>query len=60
MDRRRFKLLKRAYVEARYSASFVIDAEDLDAVASSVKQLRDIVEALCHECLARLRTDAGV
>ncbi|RIV92734.1 HEPN domain-containing protein [Aurantiacibacter xanthus] len=60
LDRRRFELLKRAYVEARYSASFVIDADDLDAVASSVKQLRDIVEALCHERLALLRTDAGI
>ncbi|ROT95389.1 HEPN domain-containing protein [Altererythrobacter sp. FM1] len=60
LDRRRFELLKRAYVEARYSASYVIDAEDLDAVASSVKQLRDIVETLCHERLALLRADAGI
>ena len=60
LDRRRFELLKRAYVEARYSASYVIDAENLDAVASSVKQLRDIVEVLCHERLTLLRADAGV
>ena len=31
LDRRRFELLKRAYVEARYSASYEIGTEDLQA-----------------------------
>lgn len=59
-DRRRFELLKRAYVEARYSASYVIGADDLDAVAASVTRLRDIVETLCRERLALLRANAGL
>ncbi len=55
VDRRRFELLKRAYVEARYSSSYEVAADDLDALASSVKNLRSIVEVLCLERLAELR-----
>lgn len=58
IDRRRFELLKRAYVEARYSASYSIEVEDLEAIAASVRQLRDIVDTLCRERLEALRTDA--
>jgi len=57
-DRRRFELLKRAYVEARYSPSYEIGADDLDALASSVRALRDIVEYLCAERLEILRDEA--
>ncbi|OYY88555.1 MAG: DNA-binding protein [Sphingomonas sp. 28-66-16] len=60
IDRRRFELLKRAYVEARYSPSYEIGAEDLDALAGSVKRLRDVVEVLCVERLAELRTAADL
>ena len=60
IDRRRFELLKRAYVEARYSPSYEISIEDLDELAASVKRLRDIVEQLCTERLAELRADAGL
>jgi len=59
IDRRRFELLKRAYVEARYSPSYEISIDDLDALSASVKQLREIVEQLCLERLADLRADAG-
>lgn len=58
-DRRRFELLKRAYVEARYSPSYEISIEDLDALALAVKQLRDIVEALSLEQLELLRSEAS-
>lgn len=58
IDRRRFELLKRAYVEARYSPSYEIGVDDLDALAASVRQLRDIVEALGLEQLRQLRADA--
>jgi predicted nucleotidyltransferase/HEPN domain-containing protein len=54
-DRRRFELLKRAYVEARYSPSFEINADDLDALADRVSQLQEIVDALCVERLGELR-----
>lgn len=60
VDRRRFELLKRAYVEARYSPSYDIGTDDLDALAESVKHLRDIVEQLCLERLAELRAAANL
>jgi predicted nucleotidyltransferase/HEPN domain-containing protein len=58
-DRARFERLKRAYVEARYSASYSITTEDLDALAASVARLRDIVEEVCRERLAELKADAA-
>ncbi len=58
VDRRRFELLKRAYVEARYSPSYAISADDLDALAASVERLRKIVETLCRERLETLREAA--
>ena len=59
IDRRRFERLKRAYVEARYSASYSITTEDLDALASSVTRLRDIVDEVCRERLAELKLEAA-
>jgi predicted nucleotidyltransferase/HEPN domain-containing protein len=59
VDRRRFELLKRAYVEARYSPNYAITAADLDALASSVERLRQIVETLCRERLVSPREAAG-
>jgi hypothetical protein len=58
-DRRRFELLKRAYVEARYSASYAIDAEDLAALGASVERLRDIVSDVCQKRLTELRNEAS-
>jgi predicted nucleotidyltransferase/HEPN domain-containing protein len=58
-DRARFERLKRAYVEARYSASYAITTEDLDALATSIARLRDIVEDVCHERLADLEAEAA-
>lgn len=55
LDRRRFELLKRAYVEARYSPNFEIGAEDLQALASAVKKLRDLVAVLAKQRLEELR-----
>jgi len=60
IERRRFELLKRAYVEARYSASYEIGSDDLDALSQSVRRLRDIVEAVSLERVASLREAAGV
>jgi predicted nucleotidyltransferase/HEPN domain-containing protein len=58
-DRARFERLKRAYVEARYSAGYSITTEDLDALAASVLRLRDIVERVCRERLAELEAEAA-
>ena len=58
VDRRRFELLKRAYVEARYSPTYAIGADDLDALVRSVTDLRAIVETLGRERLVELRQAA--
>lgn len=55
IDRRRFELLKRAYVEARYSASYVITAEDLTALMRSIGKLRNSVAEIGSEHLAALK-----
>lgn len=60
LDRRRFELLKRAYVEARYSRNYEIGRDDLDALTRSVRQLRDIVGAVSRERLDELRRAAGL
>jgi predicted nucleotidyltransferase/HEPN domain-containing protein len=59
IDRRRFELLKRAYVEARYSPSYEIGADDLEALAAAANRLRDIVEQLCNERIEHLRREAA-
>jgi len=53
-DRRRFELLKRAYVEARYSEQFHISLEDLNALATTVVRLRETVEASGKRRLAAM------
>jgi predicted nucleotidyltransferase/HEPN domain-containing protein len=58
LDRRRFELTKRAYVEARYSASFEIGPDDLAAIAAAIRSLRDTVEAVSREWLEALREKA--
>ena len=59
LERRRFELLKRAYVEARYSANYEICRDDLDALTASVHRLRDLVEAVSRERLDELRQAAA-
>ena len=60
VDRRRFELAKRAYVEARYSAAYTIDNDDLQAIRSAVTMLRDTVETVSHEWLDGLRQNADL
>jgi predicted nucleotidyltransferase/HEPN domain-containing protein len=59
LDRSRFERLKRAYVEARYSPSYAINAEDLAALEASVDRLCEIVSAVSQERLAELRNLAS-
>lgn len=59
-DRRRFELLKRAYVEARYSASYEISEADLSALSVSVRALRDLVAEVSGERVEALRKAAGL
>jgi uncharacterized protein len=58
-DRARFERLKRAYVEARYSASYAVTDEDLDALAASIERLRGMVAGVCEERLAELESAAN-
>lgn len=58
LDRRRFELAKRAYVEARYSASYTISTEDLEAIAAAVSNLRDTVDAVSRAWLDELHQKA--
>lgn len=58
LDRRRFELLKRAYVEARYSTNYEIGPDDLDALMQSVQRLRDLVEQVSRERLETLEKAA--
>lgn len=60
LDRRRFQLLKRAYVEARYSTAYEISVDELYAILASVRTLRDIVERVSRERLSELREAAGL
>lgn len=57
-DRRRFELLKRAYVEARYSDQHDVDAEDLTLQLEAVVRLRDLVATASEERIAALARDA--
>jgi HEPN domain-containing protein/predicted nucleotidyltransferase len=50
--RRRFELLSRAYVEARYSPNYEISAEDLAWLVERVGVLKKLVEMSCMERLA--------
>jgi predicted nucleotidyltransferase/HEPN domain-containing protein len=59
IDRRRFELLKRAYVEARYSANYEIGADDLDALSDGVRRLRELVEERSGQWLDDLRRQAS-
>nr|WP_295237151.1 HEPN domain-containing protein [uncultured Brevundimonas sp.] len=60
IDKRRFETLKRAYVEARYSDQYEVSVEDLDALASSARRLRDLVAETCQARIRSLRAAAGV
>lgn len=53
-DRRRFELLEAAYVEARYSLTFAISREDLEALAGHVRELATRTEQACRERIAAL------
>jgi predicted nucleotidyltransferase/HEPN domain-containing protein len=60
LDRRRFELVKRAYVDARYSKNYEINSEDLTAITVAVSNLRDTIDAVSREWLETLRQKAGL
>jgi predicted nucleotidyltransferase/HEPN domain-containing protein len=52
LGRRRFELLSRAYVEARYSSEYTITTEELEWLTDRVKMLQQLVKQACEERLA--------
>ena len=55
MHRGRFQLLKRAYVEARYSEHYKISKEELLWLGKRVKLLQELTETLCKEKIASFK-----
>ena len=51
-EERLFKLLQRAYVEARYNDDFAVSKDDIDALTVRVERLRDITEKVCRDRIA--------
>lgn len=48
VSRRRYELLRQAYVHARYSPHYVITEEELRWIAGRVGELQRLVEAVCR------------
>jgi uncharacterized protein len=52
IQRRRFQLLKNAYIDARYSKHYKITKEELEWLAERVKYLQELTEKLCQAKIA--------
>ncbi|PZM14879.1 HEPN domain-containing protein [Rhizobium tubonense] len=51
IDRRRFELLSRAYVEARYSSKYTITIQELEWLIERVTILQQLVQEICGDPL---------
>jgi predicted nucleotidyltransferase/HEPN domain-containing protein len=56
-DRATYQLLKRAYVEARYSPHFAVTPEQLDWLEAGARRLHTLIEQACQERLAELKAE---
>ncbi len=56
-DNRCFELLRRAYVDARYSSHYKITAEELAWLSERVVALQQLVEQTCNERIVELRAN---
>jgi predicted nucleotidyltransferase/HEPN domain-containing protein len=54
-SQRSFELLRRAYVEARYSPHYKITAEELAWLGERVAVLQELVRTICEERIAALK-----
>lgn len=59
-DRRRFELLREAYVGARYKKEYDISAKDLETLAEYVRQLRDLTEVACRMRIAAIEGEPAI
>src|SRR6185503_6377573 len=57
-ERRLFNLLKKAYIDARYSKKYRITADELVTLGGWVRELGVLVERACREKLASLAVEA--
>jgi len=48
-DKRLFKLLQAAYVEARYNPKFIVTKEDIDALMPIIEKLLELTKQLCEK-----------
>jgi len=55
LQRRRFQLLKNAYIDARYSEHFDITTEELNWLAERVSILQKLTETLCKKKLSNYK-----
>ncbi len=53
VNQRLFKLLRKAYVDARYKPSYVITKEELTSLSQYVEELKSIGELICREKIER-------
>lgn len=53
-ERKRFELLRKAYVDARYKPSYSISAEELQWLANRVQQLQRLTEERCKDKITRV------
>lgn len=58
-EQRCFELLRRAYVDARYSRQYRITAEELAWLAERIEVLRGLVETACERRVDDLLRDVG-
>lgn len=54
-EKKRFQLLKRAYIESRYKKNYTITVEELTYLAERVQVLRRLTQTLCEREIARLK-----
>ena len=59
-EKRLFKLLKAAYVDARYNPHFVVTKEDIDALIPKVELLRDITKRICEAKIKEYGEQSGI
>jgi len=57
-EQRCFELLRRAYVDARYSPHYKITAEELAWLEERVTVLQELVKAICEDRLLMLRIES--
>lgn len=54
-EKRLFRLLNDAYLQARYNPHFIVSKSDIDILTRSVVKLRDIVTQVCKNKIAEYR-----